>query len=234
MRFIAPGKSRKAGALTRTLVLVVALSTPTAKSAVAATEAEALVEKARFTIEKLLSDPDFSELPGYVARARGILILPQLVKGGFVVGGEGGSGVLLVKGSDGSWSPPAFFTLAAGSIGLQIGGQVSESVFTLMNDGAVNAMLDHRVKLGGDVSIAVGPIGKGLEASTTTNLYKDVYAFTKAVGLFGGGSIEGAAIFKRDELNGEYYAAGATPRSILLERKYFNPHADPLRQALAK
>ena len=203
-------------------------------SAVALTDSEELVERARLTIEKLTSDPDMAEVPGYLARARAVLIMPQLIKGGFIVGGEGGSGVLLVKGSDGSWSAPAFYTLAAGSIGLQIGGQVSEALFTVMNDGAVNALLDTKIKLGGDVSIAVGPIGKGLEASTTTHFNKDIYAFTKSIGLFGGGSLEGAAIFSRDKLNDDYYAPGATARNIVLERKFFNVHADPLRKALTR
>ena len=74
----------------------------------------------------------------------------------------------------------------------------------------------------------------GSEASTTTNLNEDIYAFSKAVGLFGGGSLEGAAIIKRDELNDSYYIGGASPRSIVIGRKYFNAHADPLRNSLPR
>ncbi|HSR71739.1 MAG TPA: lipid-binding SYLF domain-containing protein, partial [Kiloniellales bacterium] len=151
---------------------------------------------------------------------------------GFIVGAEGGSGVLLVRGSDGSWSPPAFYTLAAGSIGLQIGGQVSEVVFTLMNDGAVNAMLKNEVKLGADASVAIGPIGAGVEASTTTNLREDIIAFSRAVGLFAGGAFEGAKLISRENWNAEYYGAAASPKAIVVDRKFFNPQADKLRQAL--
>ncbi|MEE8145546.1 MAG: lipid-binding SYLF domain-containing protein, partial [Kiloniellales bacterium] len=178
----------------------------------AATAPEELVEKATLTIEKLLADPNLPELRGYVEKSQGVLIIPQLVKGGLLIGGEGGSGVLLIKGSDGTWSSPAFFTLAAGSFGLQIGGQVSEVVFTIMNDGAVNAILDNSLKLGADASIAVGPLGKGVEASTTTNLSDDIYAFSRSVGLFGGGALEGAAILNRKSWNEIYYAEGADPR----------------------
>ncbi|WP_282604616.1 lipid-binding SYLF domain-containing protein [Pelagibius sp. Alg239-R121] len=202
------------------------------KEAQAATAAEELVAESRFTIERLLSDPDFFKLKPYIEQSRGILIIPELVKGGFIVGGEGGSGVLMVRGSDGTWSSPAFYTLAAGSVGLQIGGQVSEVVFTLMNDGAVNAMLGNEFKLGADASVAVGPIGAGLEASTTTNLDKDVYAFSKAVGLFGGGALEGAKIFDRTEWNEAYYGKGATPKAIVVERRFANPGADKLRASL--
>ena len=215
---------------TLTLVLVLAAAQPAA----AASEPEELVEKAALTIEKLLVDPDLRELAPFVDRSQAVLIIPQLVKGGFIIGGEGGSGVLLVKGSDGTWSPPAFYTLAAGSIGLQIGGQVSEVVFTIMNDGAVDAVLDENFKLGADASVALGPLGKGVEASTTTNLSDDIYAFSKAVGLFGGGALEGAAILKRAEWNAAYYTAGAEPRAIVIDRKYFNPHADRLRAALPR
>ncbi len=101
-----------------------------------------------------------------------------------------------------------------------------------MNDGAVNAILDDSFKLGADASIAVGPLGKGVEASTTTNLSDDIYAFSRAVGLFGGGALEGAAILNRKSWNEIYYAEGADPREIVIERRFCNPHADRLRVSL--
>jgi len=213
------------------VLVAVLLAAGLARPAVASSAAQELVEKSRFLIERLLVDEELPELKGFVTRARGLLIIPQLVKGGFVIGGEGGSGVLMVRGSDGTWSAPAFYTLAAGSIGLQIGGQVSEVVFTVMNEGAVEALLRSEIKLGGDLSVTVGPIGKGLEASTTTNLGADVFAFSKNVGLFGGGALEGAKLFARKKLNEAYYGPGATPRAIVIERIFFNPQAEKLRKA---
>ena len=198
----------------------------------AATRGEELVETSRFVAERLLADKEFFELEKYLSRAKGVLIVPELIKGGFIVGGEGGSGILMVRGSDGSWSNPAFYTLAAASIGLQIGGEVQEVVFTLMNDGAVNAILSNEFKLGADASVAIGPIGAGLEASSTTNLDADIYAFSKAVGLFGGGALEGAKIFERESWNSEYYGTAVSPRSIVVDRRHYNPHADRLRSAL--
>ena len=134
--------------------------------------------------------------------------------------------------TDGTWSSPAFYTLAAGSFGLQFGGQVSEVVFTLMTEGAVQALLANEVKLGVDASIAIGPFGLGLEASTTTNLDADIYAFAKTVGLFGGGSLEGAKLFSRDSWNDTYYGASASPRAVVIERAFFNPQAEQLRSAV--
>ena len=214
------------------LVVASALILTTLNPAGAATEPEELVEKAALTVEKLMVDPNLPELRRYMKRAQAVLIIPQLFKGGLIIGGEGGSGVLLVKGSDGSWSSPAFYTLGGASFGLQIGGEMSEVVFTIMNDGAITAILDHQFKLGADASVAVGPIGKGIEASTTTNLSDDIYAFSKSVGLFGGGVLEGSAIIKRTSWNELYYAAGADPQKILVERMFFNPHADRLRASL--
>ena len=224
----------------RRLVLFAALSAilvsglTVARPAGAASEPEQLVDKSRLTIEALLDDPEMPELQKYIKVAKGVLIFPQLVKGGFIIGGEGGSGVFLVKDKTGTWSPPAFYTLAAGSIGLQIGGQVSQVVLTVMNEGAVDAILKSQFKMGADASIAVGPIGKGVEASTTTNLKLDVYAFSKSQGLFGGGALEGAAILKRKEWNGAYYGGQPTPRDIVIRRKVTNRKADRLRAALPR
>jgi lipid-binding SYLF domain-containing protein len=198
----------------------------------AASTAEELVEESRFSIERMLADPDLPKLREWVGKARGVLIIPELVKGSFIVGAEGGSGVLMVRGSDGSWSAPAFYTLAAGSFGLQAGGQISEVVFTLMTDGAVEALLDNELKLGADAAIAVGPFGAGLEASTTTNLDADIYAVSKSVGLFGGGSLEGAKLISREAWNAEYYGAAAPARAVVIERSFFNPQAEKLRNAV--
>ena len=208
------------------------LATASVRPAAAAVKAEELVEESRFTVERMLSDPEMPEARQVVEKAHGVLIIPELVKGGFILGAEGGSGVLLVRGSDGTWSSPAFYTLLAGSVGLQIGGQVAEVIFALMNDGAVNAFMGNEFKLGGDLSIAVGPLGRGVEASTTTNLGVDIYAYSRAVGLFGGGALEGAKILTRQDLNDEYYGAVAPPREIVMERKFINRNADALRKAL--
>jgi lipid-binding SYLF domain-containing protein len=183
-------------------------------------------------VDRLMADKDFFHLPDYIKKAKGILIIPQLVKAGFILGAEGGSGVLMARGTDGSWSSPAFYTLGAGSIGLQIGGEVKEVVFVLMSDKAVDALLSSEFKLGADASVTVGPMGRGVEASRTTDLTSDIYAFSKSVGLFGGGSLEGAKLFERTSLNENYYAAGAKAKAIVVERKYTNVQADGLRQVL--
>ena len=224
----------------RTLVgLALALAAPAllagtliGSPARAETEAEGLVTEARLTVDRLMADKDFFELTKYIKSAKGIYIVPQLVKGGFILGAEGGTGVFLARGTDGSWSAPAFYTLGAGSIGLQVGGEVKETVFVLMSDKAVDAMLSSEFKLGADASVTVGPLGRGVEASRSTDFTSDIYAFSKSVGLFGGGALEGAKIFTRQSLNEAYYAPGATPKSIVIDRRFSNTQADSLRQIL--
>jgi len=214
-------------------LLAALLGVADARPAAALSGQQELIDKSRITFDKLITHEEFTELPNYVRQAKALLIFPSLIKGGFIVGGEGGTGVLVVRDQARGWSDPAFYTLAAGSIGLQIGGQVSEVVFTIMSENALNAVLDNQMKFGGDVSIAAGPLGKTLEASTTTNLEADVYSFGKTAGLFGGVSFEGAGILKRDSWNEGYYGAGATPYAIVIERKFTNPNTQALRDALA-
>ncbi len=220
--------------LTRRSLMLAGLAAPAtllgARLATALTQQQELIDKSRITFEKLITSVEFGELPGYMKRARAAMIFPELYKGGFILGAEGGYGILMVR--HGGWSQPAFYDLVAGSLGLQIGGQVSEVVFTVMSDKALNAVLDDQFKFGGDMSIAVGPIGKGIGADTTTNLQADVYSFAKTAGLFGGVSFEGAGIIKKDDWNRAYYGQGATPRGIVMENRFQNPNTQGLLASL--
>jgi lipid-binding SYLF domain-containing protein len=227
---------QEAAMLTRRSLMLAGLAAPAvaaigARAALALTPQQELVDKARITFEKLITSVEFGELPGYMKRAKAVLIFPELYKGGFILGAEGGRGILSARGADG-WSQPAFYDLAAGSLGLQIGGQVSEVVLTIMSDRALTAVLDDQLKFGGDMSIAVGPIGKGLGADTTTNFQADVYSFAKTAGLFGGVSFEGAGIIKKQDWNQAYYGQGASPRGIVMEGRFKNPNTNALLKSL--
>ena len=207
----------------------------TTAPAMAATEQEELVEKARFTIEKLAAHSEFGDnVQNYLGEAKAVLVVPSLLKGGFFIGGEGGSGVLLARAASGEWSYPAFFTMGAGSIGFQFGAQSSELLLIVLTDKGLTSILDRRVKIGGEVNAAVGPIGIGMEAATAGSLGTDIISYSIAKGAFVGGSIEGAVFAKRDDWNQGYYKdSAATPRGIVLEGRYGNPQADALRASLA-
>ena len=196
-------------------------------------EAQELVDNARHVLERMLKNPDFERMKANLADAKGVLILPSVLKAGFIIGAEGGSGVLLSRDRNGAWSYPAFYTMGAGSFGFQAGFQDSEVVLLILTYKGLNAMLDNNLKLGIDASIAIGPIGQGLEGSTTTGLGADVVAFSNNRGLFAGGAFEGAVIYEREDWNREYYETGATARAIVMDRAFTNPGAEGLRGVLA-
>jgi lipid-binding SYLF domain-containing protein len=202
------------------------------RPAFALSEPQQLVEKARIAFLDMITDNAFSEMRDFVKRSRGLLIFPNMIKGAFIIGAEGGSGVLVGRGP-GGWSYPAFYTLASGSLGLQIGAQSAELVITIMSAKAMDAIINNQFKIGGNVDVAVGPVGKGLTASTTTNLNADAYSWAKTQGLFAGLSLDGSAVLKRDSWNNEYYGFNAQPVDIVINGKWTNKNAEPLRQALA-
>lgn len=213
---------------TALIALVVCIALP----ARAASEPDELVEKSRLTAEKMLSHPDFPTLRQWMKNAHGAIIVPSLLKAGFFIGGEGGNGVLLGRDIYGNWSYPAFYSIGAASLGLQIGVQDSEVIFVIMTERGLNAVINNQVKLGADASIALGPKGAGIEGATTTALTADVYSFSMTRGLFGGISFEGSLVYKRDDWNQQYYGRPIPPREIVIGRKASNPHAEPLRAAL--
>jgi lipid-binding SYLF domain-containing protein len=197
---------------------------------------QGIVDKARVTVQGFQMDHEVGPtVRNLMKSAKAVVVFPSILKGAFFVGAEGGTGVLLAKGEGGRWSYPAFYTMGGASFGLQIGGQSSEVMLLIMTSKGINAVLNNEVKLGGDISVAVGPIGICAEASTTTNLRADIYSFSRNAGAYFGASIEGAVIHPRRGYNYEYYdSKNASPKAIVLEGKYFNPQADPLRQTLTE
>ena len=198
-----------------------------------ATVSRDVVARAKATVDRFRTLPALAGYWRFVEDARGVVVLPRVVKAGFLGAAEGGNGVMLGRGADGAWSAPAFYTLGGVSFGLQAGIQSTEVLLILRTDKAVRAFLEHQAKLGADAGLTIGIFGGGLEASTTTNLGADVLAFAHSVvGAFGGVALEGAVLVRRKDLNEAYYGAGATPRAIIIDRSLENPAADGLRAAL--
>ncbi|HEU5407741.1 MAG TPA: lipid-binding SYLF domain-containing protein [Nitrospira sp.] len=198
-------------------------------------EQENIVDQSRMTLRSFLADSRMGWFRDHIKDAKGILIVPQLLKGAFFFGAEGGSGVFLVKDEKtGEWSEPAFYTMGAGSFGFQFGAQASEVVLLAMSQRGVESMFSSTFKLGGDVSVAVGPVGGGIEGSTAMNLSADLLSFARAKGLFGGISLEGAVIASRDEWNQDYYGKAVRPIDILVKQTVTNPQSAILRAALAR
>jgi lipid-binding SYLF domain-containing protein len=215
----------------RALFMVMLVATTPAQ---ASSEEQQLVDQARIAVEKLRADPTLPSFPALLSQAKAVLVAPELVKAGFIFGGEGGLGVLLVRNPEtGEWSPPAFYTMAAASVGLQIGVQVSKVMFLIMTDGGLSAWMSDKLTLGADASIAAGPMGAGIEAGTTFNADVDIYSFAQTKGLFGGLSFEGAVLVPDDDANEAYYGKAVTARGVVILGEVENSAADDLREALA-
>jgi lipid-binding SYLF domain-containing protein len=198
-------------------------------------EQQELVDKALLSIKKITARTDINNfVKQYLRQAKGVLVIPALLKAGFFLGGEGGSGVLLAKGKSGEWSYPAFYTMGAASIGIQFGGQVSETMLIIMTSKGLNSIISNKVTLGGELNAAVGPYGVGVEGATSTALGADIITYSVGKGAFLGGGLEGSVIEKRDSLNQGYYKdPQATPEAIVLQGRYKNADADRLRDTLA-
>ena len=221
--------------LSRLFAVLVALCVVCPAWADAVTDQTLLVAKATSTVERLRRDGSLQrDFEAKLARARAVLIVPDLVKGGFIVGAEWGTGVLLARDEAGQWSGPAFYSVASGSVGLQIGVQDAEAIFVIMSDAGLRAVMENRFKAGADAGIAVAHVGAGAEAATTSNAGADIYAFNKAMGAYGGASLEGSGILPRHSWNAAYYGGNPTPADIVIARQLDNNQASRLKDLLAR
>ena len=221
--------------ITGTMLLVLALAVGLASPPPAHAEQGSveLVRDAKDTLESMLKDPNIgSPLRSYLIKAKGVFIMPLQIKAAFFFGAQGGNGVLLARDRNGVWGYPAFYTLAGGSVGLQFGVEGSEAVLAILTEHGLNAIVDNKFKIGGEVSAAAGPAGQGNQGDTTTALGGDVVTYLRNKGLFLGASLTGAGLAPRDDYDHGFYGPNADSQGILYTGKFANPVADPLRATL--
>ncbi|MBI4595580.1 MAG: lipid-binding SYLF domain-containing protein [Candidatus Tectomicrobia bacterium] len=194
-------------------------------------EVQRLVDRARVSFNDFMRDPNYSWLHENLSHAKGVLIFPQVLKGGFIFGGSGGTGVLLIRDeSTGDWSQPAFYTVGSLSFGLQIGGEAAEVIMTAMTQKAVDSLLASSVKLGGDASVALGPFGLGTKADITA----DFISFAKSRGIYIGLNLEGSMVDVRESMNKAYYGRKIKPADIIMKNEVSNPGSAELRSTLKR
>ncbi len=183
------------------------------------------IREALDVVESMIRDPDFSETARkLLKRCRGVLIFPSVTRGGFILSGRFGRGVMLAHRSDGTWSPPAFYTLGGGSLGFQIGVQKIDLVLFVMNERGVEAMARGKITLGVDFSVAAGPVGISASAGTDVTLKSEIYAYSKARGVFAGISLKGASVRPDRNANCVYYGDPTIlPWDILMMGKVTPP-----------
>ncbi len=189
-----------------------------------------LVNNARLTIDNFIADPNMAWMRAHMKDTKGILIVPRLIKGAFVWGGSGGRGVLLARDEKtGKWSEPAFYSMGSVSWGLQIGGQTSEVILMVMRQRGLERLYTSSVKLGGDFSVAAGPVGVGV---ATKGVTADILSYARTKGAFVGVSLEGSVVKVSDKSNSAYYGKPVRPVDILVTQKVSNPKAAELKKAL--
>ncbi|MFH2219324.1 MAG: lipid-binding SYLF domain-containing protein [Pseudomonadota bacterium] len=190
---------------------------------------QALVDRSRLTFQSFMLDERMAWFRDNMHKAEGFLIIPEMLKGGFVVGASWGNGVLIVRNKNtGEWSQPAFFTISAGSVGLQIGGEMSEVIMMVKTRKGLDRMGSSSFKLGTDVSMAVGPVGGGVKG----DILADFVSFVRSKGAFFGASIEGAVLKVNDKWNRAYYGRDVTPVDIVETDSVSNPGSAGLREAV--
>ena len=190
---------------------------------------QGLVDKSRVTFLKFLKNPDMEWFRDNYHTAKGLLIVPSLIKGAFFLGGSGGSGVLVVRDPEKGWSQPAFYTLGSMTFGIQFGGEASSVIMMLRTQKAIDKVLGSSFKLGGDTSIAAGPIGMGVKS----NVVADIFSFTSTKGgAFAGVSLEGAVVAVRNKWNKAFFGKAVKPRDILINRTVSSSGADSLITSL--
>ncbi|WP_051014739.1 lipid-binding SYLF domain-containing protein [Teichococcus cervicalis] len=211
-----------------------------ARPAAAQVEEQALVDRSTLAVQEMLGAGDggnaahFNDAIVLLRRARAVMVCPRIFRAGFILGGQGGSCVLLARDGAGSWSSPAFYGLGSGSIGFQIGVQDAMVMMMVLTDKGLNALMDSQFKIGADASIAVATIGGGIAGSTTAAVGADIVTFAKSRGLYAGIALDGSLMTSRSDANRAYYGQGYSARQIVIDMAAHNPGADPLRAVLLR
>ena len=182
---------------------------------------------------EIMGVPDSAIPQAVLAGAEAVAVFPAVKKGGFVVGGQWGRGIMSVRGARGSWSAPAFLTLTGGSFGLQIGGQEIDLVLVINDREGLERLVRNQFKIGVDASVAAGPVGRDAQAATDIQMRARILSYSRARGLFAGVTINGGTIKQDRDANERFYGRSYSTKEIVFERLGGAPAPVPAwRQAL--
>ncbi len=197
---------------------------------------ESQLQKATNVLNEIMGTPDKGIPQDLLDRAVCVGIVPSELKGAFIVGGTYGRGVLVCrKGGNGPWDAPSMFTLGAGSIGFQIGGKATDVVFIVMNPEGARKLVQDSVKLGAEMSVAAGPVGRSAEGATDAQLHAEILSYSRTRGLFAGVSLDGAVVRQDKDDNEKLYGRKVTAKEILIGGEVAAPpEARALDDTLAK
>jgi lipid-binding SYLF domain-containing protein len=182
-------------------------------------EADLTVQKAAMVIKQFMASPDADAARYLLKRARAVVIVPDMVKAGFVIGGKYGHGVMLARTKKG-WSAPSFVTIAGATVGFQIGAQSTDLFMFVMNAKGLKALMKDSAKFGVDAAVTAGPVGRDAAASlAATKALADIYSYSRSQGAYAGATLEGSGMEPDLETNKAYYGKAYRPADILLKGK---------------
>ncbi|HTM33085.1 MAG TPA: lipid-binding SYLF domain-containing protein [Vicinamibacterales bacterium] len=169
-------------------------------------------------LQEIMDAGDQSVPRSIMQKAEGIAIFPSLLKGGFIVGGQHGRGVLSAKDpKTGAWSSPAFLTINGGSIGAQIGGQAVDLLLVVQNRRGLEQLVNNQFKIGADASVAAGPVGRDTSASTDIQMRAQILSYSRTRGLFAGVTLNGSTIRQDRDANDRFYGMGYRTGQIVFD-----------------
>jgi lipid-binding SYLF domain-containing protein len=211
--------------------LAIGLAVLFANAPAQAADQATVLNQSVVTVDKMKSDPTFGPSRQLLRSARAVLIVPQLIKGGFIFGAEGGDGVLLQRLGRG-WSAPAFYTLGSASFGLQIGLEEARFVMFVMSERALRAIEQSKFTFGGEAGLTVITLGANAQGATSTNLTGDIIVWASSKGAYGGLTLQGSVLAPKNDANTQFYGRPISVPQIL-DMGGRNPAALPLRRDLA-
>jgi lipid-binding SYLF domain-containing protein len=185
-----------------------------------ATEVNDRVVRASIVLKEIMDAPDNAVPKDLLDKASCVAVIPGLKKGGFIFGASYGKGLMSCRTNHGSgpWSDPSMLQLEGGSFGLQIGAQSVDLIFMIMNLSGIESLLDSKFSLGGDVSVAAGPVGRTVSAETDAWMSAQILAYSRARGLFGGMVVKGGVVRPDRDANHVLYGKDLTARKLLFHR----------------
>jgi lipid-binding SYLF domain-containing protein len=198
------------------LIILAVMTVMTVISTAEAKTPEERIHGAVSIIKEMATQKDAESMAYVLNRAKGVAIFPSVVKAGLVIGGQYGEGLLLKRDSGNSWYGPSFVNIAGASWGLQIGAQSVALVLVITNDrGMEQFMKGDQFKLGGDIAIAAGPVGRQGSAATDINLKASIYSYSMSKGLFAGITLEGSEVEVDENANTVYWGTATSPEKAL-------------------
>jgi lipid-binding SYLF domain-containing protein len=170
-------------------------------------------------LQEIMDAGDRSVPRSIMQKAQAIAIFPSLLKGGFIVGGQHGRGVLSAKDpKTGTWSSPAFLTITGGSLGAQIGAQAVDLLLVVQNRRGLEQLVSNQFKIGADASVAAGPVGRDASAATDIQMRAQILSYSRTRGLFAGVTLNGSTIRQDRDANDRFYGMGYRTGQIVFEQ----------------